>query len=1415
MKLSKWVLLFFILVMTMSLVSFKPAQSSELCLDPVGYHDTEATILAAYQVWFGLDSHRPAFAGEPMLPNEWPYDSSSMEVISRHIQEAKERGIDGFVVDWYGPNAGLENDVDREYQDLAAAELFRQAEEVQGFYVSLLYDEGALREAGLEKSEYQDQVIADLQYADEHYFDSPVYLKINERPALFIFPYGEFDSELEWAVIKAHLRPVTLINMVSNPDDPGCDSVFDGFFAWVTATDGQWDPEGQEWGQGYLERFYATMMSPTCEGKVAIGGVWPGFDDSLAPWRQNRYISRRGTLTHDQTLALAESNNVDFIMIATWNDFEEGTDIEYGVRMVVDMEKVVEVDNVEKPDPEMLIRSSPVKVCWNPGSGEVKDTLQVYTCHELIYSQQHDPGVWLSLIPGTIYELKVWKYGSSVPLTKFVKIRRIDPVPDVDPVEIKHKSITVISPNGGENLEVGSTHDIAWTSEGLVGNVMIEYSTNGGVSWKIIGRSTENDGTFNWLVPGFPSDNCLVRIREKDMDCGSTDVSDGLFSIGSPVSGDLTIRSPNGGETWSAGTTREIEWNINGPFESANINYSTDNGTTWKEIVRITPNDGSYDWTVPYTPSHECLVRVASIDSSGDSGPSDVSDAVFSIVLPAAPTIQVTFPNGGERLTVDSRYTVTWESFGFRDDVKIEYSTNGGDSWNEITPAAANDGRYDWLVPDDSSELCLVRVSGAEGEPSDESDQVFTIISQSQSDLRVLTPNGGEIWEVGSVHPVEWTGGGDINNVNIKYSKDNGVTWKGIVQSTANTGSYEWIVPATVSDECLLRVTANDGNEEPIPSDVSDAVFSIVLPGQPVLRVISPNGGEQLPIGSRYTITWYGTGTREDVKIEYSTDAGDAWTVIAEKIPNNGKYDWVVPGTQSEICLVRISEVDGDPVDVSDKVFSIVPPLSEDIVVSYPNGGESWTAGNVKEISWYGSAEINNVTIKYSHNNGITWQTVVQTTPNDGSYDWTIPDTPSDECLVQISANDGDPDPVPSDMSDAVFSILKSTAGEFKVTSPNGGESWEVGSIHPVTWTGSGDIGSIMIEYSHDNGVTWSTVAAAASNTGTYDWPIPDTVSARCLLRITANDGGGDPKPSDVSDEVFSIVHPSSPTIRVITPNGGEEAVIGLLYHITWFSTGFREPVKIEYSTTGGDSWQPIVDETENDGEYDWTVPDEPSEICLLRISETSGQPVDVSDTVFSIVSQLPGDLTVLTPNGGENLETGSGYNITWTCSGLNNVAIEYSTGSKESWLYIARVPADDGSYTWTVPATPSEDCLVRISGADSDENPVDVSDEVFTIYDPAQAFIEVMTPNGGESVTVGGEYYITWQSAGIADVLIEYTPNNGEQWIPIDTVPAKGGRYTWIVPDDPSAECLIRIGAVSSGEPLDISDALFTITPD
>jgi hypothetical protein len=211
-----------------------------------------------------------------------------------------------------------------------------------------------------------------------------------------------------------------------------------------------------------------------------------------------------------------------------------------------------------------------------------------------------------------------------------------------------------------------------------------------------------------------------------------------------------------------------------------------------------------------------------------------------------------------------------------------------------------------------------------------------------------------------------------------------------------------------------------------------------------------------------------------------------------------------------------------------------------------------------------------------------------------------------------------------------------------------------------------------------------------------------------------------------------------------------------------------------------------------------------------VRISEASdGDPVDESDAVFAI--EPAPSITVTSPDGGETLITGTTHDITWDHTGtVGDVKIEYSTNNGSDWSDVINTTANDGIHPWTVPSAPSANCRVRIS-EESDGDPVDESDAAFTI-EPAPA-ITVVTPNGGETWFIDSSYTVTWTTAGtVGNVKIEYSTNGGIDWTDIIASTANSGTYPWTIQATASANCRVRISEASDGDPVDESDAVFTI---
>lgn len=99
-----------------------------------------------------------------------------------------------------------------------------------------------------------------------------------------------------------------------------------------------------------------------------------------------------------------------------------------------------------------------------------------------------------------------------------------------------------------------------------------------------------------------------------------------------PVTNSLTLISPNGGESLTAGVRSTISWSTTGTGISfVNILYSADSGSSWETLVTKEDNIGLFTWTVPSTATSSALVKIEGTDlvTTVDE---DSSDAVFAVV---------------------------------------------------------------------------------------------------------------------------------------------------------------------------------------------------------------------------------------------------------------------------------------------------------------------------------------------------------------------------------------------------------------------------------------------------------------------------------------------------------------------------------------------------------------------------------------------------------------------------------------------------------------------------------------------------------------------------------------------------------------------------------------------------------------
>jgi hypothetical protein len=250
--------------------------------------------------------------------------------------------------------------------------------------------------------------------------------------------------------------------------------------------------------------------------------------------------------------------------------------------------------------------------------------------------------------------------------------------------------------------------------------------------------------------------------------------------------------------------------------------------------------------------------------------------------------------------------------------------------------------------------------------------------------------------------------------------------------TSIGSGSFNWSIPSTQvsGSDYQIKVTSNTNAAY---SDISDSVFTIVGPPPPTISVTFPNGGESFTAGSMQIIQWTYTGNPgPGVKIELLkggvvTSTLSYYTSIGSA--GSGSYNWSIPSTQvsgSDYQIRVTSATNAAYTDTSDSIFTIVGPPPPTISVTFPNGGESFTAGSMQIIQWtYAGNPGSGVKIELLKggviNRTITWFTSIGT-GGSGSFNWSIPSTQASGSDYQIKVTSAT-NAAYADTSDSSFTI--------------------------------------------------------------------------------------------------------------------------------------------------------------------------------------------------------------------------------------------------------------------------------------------------------------------------------------------------------------------------------------------------------
>ncbi len=134
------------------------------------------------------------------------------------------------------------------------------------------------------------------------------------------------------------------------------------------------------------------------------------------------------------------------------------------------------------------------------------------------------------------------------------------------------KSITVLSPNGGQSWKIGETHDFTWSSTGVSGDVKV-YLCKGTFSRLIASNAPASYGRVSREIPTNIPTGSGYKVKITSRDDGSiTDMSNGDFTISSG-GGASTCTESDSGRDYETGSYCD-----GSPFLSGNDHCNTQTG---------------------------------------------------------------------------------------------------------------------------------------------------------------------------------------------------------------------------------------------------------------------------------------------------------------------------------------------------------------------------------------------------------------------------------------------------------------------------------------------------------------------------------------------------------------------------------------------------------------------------------------------------------------------------------------------------------------------------------------------------------------------------------------------------------------------------------------------------------------------
>lgn len=134
---------------------------------------------------------------------------------------------------------------------------------------------------------------------------------------------------------------------------------------------------------------------------------------------------------------------------------------------------------------------------------------------------------------------------------------------------------------------------------------------------------------------------------------------------------DVQLTSPRKNDVWFAGSNKSITWKAKSSSGNVKIEYSTNLGQNYTQIVASAPNSGSFLWTtIPFLDSQQCLIRITLLSNNH----SDTSTYPFSILSELATPV-ASYP-ANQATNIPTNPQLSWQAVPGATAYQIQLSTD-------------------------------------------------------------------------------------------------------------------------------------------------------------------------------------------------------------------------------------------------------------------------------------------------------------------------------------------------------------------------------------------------------------------------------------------------------------------------------------------------------------------------------------------------------------------------------------------------------------------------------------------------------------------------------------------------------------------------------------------------------------------